>query len=122
MESFSVCSVISVFSVLSLLLLPRRSRRTFLPRLAEFHDPDPRIDVVEKDVVAELASAPGEGHVRSEALRVACPQPRDLAPLGVKVSAQLARYIQRAPAAAVIAHHQNVVFDPDVVRSTFGNG
>src|SRR5262245_14685735 len=60
-------------------LLTRRSRRAFLLRLAEFHNPDSRIDVIEKDVIAELARSPGEGHVRTEAVRVAGPQSRNLA-------------------------------------------
>src|SRR5262245_37586331 len=72
------------------LLFAWRGSRTFLLRLTEFHNPYSGIDVIEKDVVAELAGAPGEGHVRTEALGVAGPQTGDLATLRVEVSAQFA--------------------------------
>src|SRR5262249_31695101 len=71
-------------------LLSRRGRRAFLPRLAEFHDPDSGIDVVEKDVIAELARAPGEGHVGTDPPRVASPQSRNPAALRVEAPAHLA--------------------------------
>src|SRR5262245_59783522 len=50
-----------------------RGRRAFLLRLAELHNPDAGVEVIEKDVIAELPGAPGEGQVRTEALRVAGP-------------------------------------------------
>src|SRR5262245_43150894 len=53
--------------------IARRGRRAFLRRLAELHYPDAGVDVIEKDVIAELSSAPGERQVRTEPLRVAGP-------------------------------------------------
>src|SRR5262245_24854204 len=50
-----------------------RGRRAFMRRLAELHNPDTGVDVIEKDVIAELSGAPGERQVWTEPLRVAGP-------------------------------------------------
>ncbi len=54
-------------------LLTRRRRRTLMPGFTQLHNPDPAVDVVEKYMFAELTGAPGEGHIRTEPLRVARP-------------------------------------------------
>src|SRR5262245_22735147 len=99
-----------------------RGRRAFLLRLTELHNPDAGVDIIEKDVIAELSSAPGERKVRTEPLRVAGPQTRDLSALPVEVAAQFARNVEDTAATTVITHHQNVIFHAHIMRAAFRYG
>src|SRR5262245_53106507 len=95
--------------------------RSFLLRLAKFGNPDTAIDIVEKDIITMLARTPGKWKVGTEPLGIPCPKTRYLASLSIEITAQLTGHIEHSPASAIKAHHQNVIFYPDIVRPAFGN-
>src|SRR5215470_7406706 len=66
-------------------------------------------------------SAPRERHVRAITVRIPCPESSDLASLPVKIASQFSRNIDNSPATAVVAHVHEIVFNPHVVRATFGH-
>src|SRR6185369_8153043 len=63
--------------------------------------------------------APRERQVWAETVSIAGIDARNLSSLPVKVAAQLSRYINHAPATAVVTHVHQIVFDPHVVRAAF---
>src|ERR1041385_5605272 len=104
-----------------LFLMSRRGRRSLLDLLPKLHNPQPGVDVVEVDQPVVRLRAPGEREVRTEAVRIARPHACNLTTLSIKITAQLTRDIDDAPATAVIPDVHHIVFDPHVMRAAFGH-
>src|SRR5262249_19220576 len=58
-----------------------------------------------------------EGYIHAIPIRSPGPNACDLTPLAIEVAAQLAGNVDDPAAARVVAHAQNVVLDPDIVRA-----
>src|ERR1700720_1905891 len=71
-------------------LLPRCGRRSFFLSLAQLHDPQAGVNVVEIDQPVLRLRAPTEGQVGAIALRVSGPEATDFASLPIQIAAQLA--------------------------------
>src|ERR1041385_4408163 len=102
-----------------LFLMSRRGRRSLLDLLPKLHNPQPGVDVVEVDQSVVRLRAPGERQVRTEAVRIAGIDARDLATLSIKITTQLTSHIDDAPAATVISEVHHIILDPHVVRAAF---
>src|ERR1051326_6082514 len=100
-------------------LMSRRGRRSLLDLLPKLHNPQPGVDVVEVDQSAVRLRAPGERQVRTEAVRIAGIDARDLATLSIKITTQLTRHIDDATAATVIPEVHHIILDPYVMRAAF---
>src|SRR5438477_8369158 len=102
--------------------LSRRGRRSFLDLISELDDPKARVDVVKIDQAVVRLRAPGEGQIGAITFDVTGPDSTNLAALSIQVAASFAGDIDDTAAATVVAHVHDSVFDPNVVRVTFGNG
>ena len=99
--------------------MSRLCSRAFLFRPPWLYDPEASVNVVEVNQSMVWLSSPRERQVGPEPLWIAGPQPPDLPSLPVKLTAQLARNIKDPAATVIVAHAQDIVFDPDVVRARF---
>src|SRR5271166_5130597 len=105
-----------------------RARRAFELRLAQFRDPQSRVDVIEVHQAIKQGtvtrnrtrlSSPGEWQVGAEALGVPGPEAGNFAALAIEITTQFSGNIEHARAATVVAFVEHVVRRPEIMRAAF---